>query len=508
MKTLGQVLQATIAHHRNRVAILDETQKLTWWEFGVQVSRAAGVLMSLGINKGERFGVLARNSYRVDELKWAGFSSGIIPVPVNWRLAPPEIQYILEDADCKIVFVEEEFLGNFNTAELGSWGGKVIRFPEDYEQRKKQAQIMDAIRIDPDDDAILLYTGGTTGRSKGVRLSHMNLVSNAVGFGLEIQARSDDVYLHAAPMFHSADLLANPWFLLGGAHCYLPNFSPDGFLRAIENYKATAVVTVPAMLIAIVSYPDFHAADVSSLRTLMYGAAPMALEWIRKVAAAFPHANFSNIYGLTETSPLLTVMDANEFRTAIESGDSDGIVRSIGKPNVLNDLKVVDLDGNEVTTNEVGELWARGPNIMKGYLNLPDKTSEVLVDGWFRTGDMGRIDEDGYVYLLDRLNDMIISGGENVYASEVEAALHTHPGVYEAAVIGVPDTRLGEALFAVVVPVPDTELTDEMLISHCRPLIGGYKIPRQYAFIDALPKSALGKILKTKLRELYRSDRS
>ncbi len=229
----------------------------------------------------------------------------------------------------------------------------------------------------------------------------------------------------------------------------------------------------------------------------------MAFEWIEKVAKGFPNVDFLNCYGLTEAAPDLTIFEAQEFRTAIESGERKGIVTSVGKPNSLVDLRVVDSDGAVVPPGGIGELWARGPNIMKGYLNLPEETASAISDGWLHTGDMARIDAGGYVFLLDRLKDLIISGGENVYSSEVEAALHRHPSVLEAAIIGVPDERLGEALFGVVVLHPKCEVTAEELIAHCRDLIGGYKIPRRYAFVEALPKSALGKVLKAELRDQY-----
>jgi long-chain acyl-CoA synthetase len=259
------------------------------------------------------------------------------------------------------------------------------------------------------------------------------------------------------------------------------------------------------MLIALVSSPAMAKADLSSLKTLIYGAAPMAVEWIDRIARAFPAVNFSNSYGLTETAPDLTIFDPVEFRAAIEaaraSGDRTGPLASVGKPNVLNEVRVVRADGSEAKPGEIGELLARGPNIMKGYWKRPEETAAALKDGWLHTGDVARIDEHGYVYLLDRMKDMVITGGENVYSSEVEAVLHRHPGVAEAAVIGVPDARLGETVMAVIVPKPGATLTEEQIAQHCRESLGGYKIPRRIAFVEALPKSAMGKVLKTELRK-------
>jgi long-chain acyl-CoA synthetase len=506
-RTFGQVLNANISHHGSRVAIIEDAASWTYAEFGARVYKLANILGELGLGPGDRFAIQAKNSRAFEELRWAGFVSGIVPVAINWRLAPPEIKHVLEDSGCNSIFIDEEFVSHFESPELSQWQAGLQLMGPDLESRIEQAQAAETNPdISPDDDAMLFYTGGTTGRSKGVRLSHWNIISCGLAFGLGVGARPDGVFLHVAPMFHSADLLSTGWFLTGGAHCYMPAFSPAGFLEIIQDSKVSATVTVPAMLMAIVSgagganVVDF---DLSSLKTLIFGASPMAFEWTERVAKAFPEAGFLNCYGLTEVAPDLTIFTANEFRAAIESGERDGIVTSVGKPNMLVDLRVVGEDGQDVPNGEVGELWARGPNIMTGYLNLPEETAAAISDGWLHTGDMARIDEGGYVYLLDRLKDLVITGGENVYSSEVEAALHRHPAVSEAAIIGLPDDKLGEALFAVIVLRPDTEASEDELISHCRELIGGYKIPRQYAFVEALPKSALGKVLKAELREQY-----
>lgn len=503
MRGLADVLRATVAHNSNRTAIRDGDARLTWDAFGGRVARTAGLLRGLGLEPGDRFAIIAHNGPAYDELKWAGFWAGVVPVPVNWRLAPPEIRHILDDATCRAIFLDDDFAATFDHAELAGYRAKTMRLSDVSAGARDAAAAAAPVDIDPDQDALVLYTGGTTGRSKGVRLSHGNIVSNALAFGLGAGARHDDVFLHVAPMFHSADLLGTAWFMQGATHCYLPAFTPDGFLRAIEQYGVSATVTVPAILMAAVSHPDIHDTDLSSLRTLIYGAAPMALEWIQRAAAAFPEGVLWNCYGLTEVAPDLTLFDRAEFAAAIASGRRDGPVTSVGKPNVLNDLRVVGPDGRDVPRGEAGELWTRGPNVMKGYLNLPEATAEAFEGDWFRTGDIARIDAEGYVYLLDRLKDLVITGGENVYTSEVEAALHRHPAVSEAAVIGVPDPRMGESLLALIVAAPEARPTAEDLIAHCRPLIGGYKIPRRYSFVDTLPKSALGKILKGRLRATY-----
>lgn len=507
MNSLASALQAIVRHNGPRIGMIDHdgpdasTVALTWSEFLGRVRRVAGALRGRGIGPGDRFGVFARNSRRFEELKWAGCWAASVPVPINWRLAPPEIRHILEDAECRVVFVDREFAKVFADVALAPWRERLVEIPDAYEALIAQAAAIDTPPIDADDDAIILYTGGTTGRSKGVRLSHRNILSNAVAFGLGVGARRDDRFLHVAPMFHSADLLATGWALLGATQVFLPAFTPRDFASIVRRERVTATVTVPTMLMATVGDPAFDAQAFGSLRVLIYGAAPMATEWVKRVAGAFPHADFLNCYGLTETAPDLTIFDPRELRAAIASDAP--CLRSVGKPNVLNELRVVDRDGHDVAPGEAGELWARGPNITRGYLNLPAETSAALAGGWLHTGDIARIDAEGYVYLLDRLKDLVISGGENIYTSEIEAVLHQHPAILEAAVIGVPDERMGEALIAVVQRRAGTTLGADELIGHCRGKIGGYKIPRRIEFVEALPRNAMGKILKSELRKSF-----
>jgi len=304
-------------------------------------------------------------------------------------------------------------------------------------------------------------------------------------------------------MFHSADLLATGWMLIGATHTYLPMFSPGGFLNAISEQQVTMTIAVPTMLMMTLTDPAMESADTRSLRMMGFGASPMDPAWIRRTAEGFPHTLLFNCYGLTETSPDLTVFDPEEFRQAVQ--DDSPLLASVGRPNCLVDLKVIDLDGNTLPSGETGVLLARGPNITKGYLNLPEETAAALQNGWLRTGDIARIDEDGYVYLVDREKDLIITGGENVYSSEVETALYQHPDIHECAVIGIPDERLGQLVTAVIVAKPETALEAEAVIDHCRGLIGGYKVPRRVEFAEAMPKNELGKILKNRLRETYSS---
>lgn len=513
MLDLWQSLNRTIRHNRNKVAIVGNDggtiSETTWGQFGARVEKASGVLQDRGISKGTGFGICMKNSARFDELKWAGIRAGAIPVPINWRLAPPEILHILEDSGTEQVYLDAEFFGLFDAPELAPWRNQLVCMnaaddvPERifYDDLFNKATVPEAAAVNPDDDAMLFYTGGTTGRSKGVRLSHTNIITSAIAYTMGLRGRPSDVYLHVPPMFHSADLLAMGWFLMGAQQVYLANFTPAAFFEAVEACRVTRIVLVPTMVIMTLNDPGFANFDSSSLRQITIGSAPLAPELARRLAAEIPHVDLANNYGLTETAPDLTIFDPEEFREAIENDLPH--MASVGKPNVLIDLKLLDRDGYEVPPGESGELWARGPNITNGYLNLPDQTAEVMVDGWFKTGDIARFDENGYVYLLDRTKDMIITGGENVYSTEVEAVLYKHPDILECAVIGVPDEKLGEKLMAVIVRRPQTEPTLDNIIAHCREAIGGYKIPRQIEFVEAMPKNAMGKILKNELRKTY-----
>ena len=506
MLTLVSTLQRTLRQHGNRPAILDAEGNFTWTEFADRVARAAGGLQKLGVGRGDRFGILSGNSFRYTELLYAGYWLGAIPVPINFRLAPPEVRYILDDADCKLLAVEDSQAAMLESEDVAPWRDKAL-FISGAGEPDYESLIADADPVPPheaaeEDDALLLYTGGTTGRSKGVRLSNRNIVANGMQVALQMQARADDVYLHIAPMFHAADLLATAFVIVGAGHAHLASFSPTGVLAEIERSGTTVTMMAPTMIIMAIQEGNFAAHDISCLRLLFYGSSPMAAEWTQCAMENFPDAELQQGYGLTETSPILTTLDMDEHRRAVAEGDSE-ILRSAGRAVPGVDLKIVDDGGNEVPLGEAGEVVVRGPNIAKGYLNRPAESAAAFNNGWFYTGDVGRLDAQGYMYLLDRKKDMVVTGGENVYTAEVEAVLYQHPDVSEAAVVGVPDEKFGETLFAVIVPAPGNSLENKDIIDHCQGKLGRYKIPRRMDFVSEMPKSAMGKILKSELRRIY-----
>lgn len=511
MLTLPSALERNRRLFGHRPAMVGPQGALTWSEFAARVAKGAGALAGLGLEPGERYAIVAHNTQVHWELLYAGYWLGAVPVPINYRLAAPEIRFILEDAGCKLLVLEDFYAGLLESPDLSPWAESAVFLSgveapagpgPRFEDLLRAAEPLAGHQPGENDDATLLYTGGTTGRSKGVRLSHRNILSNAMQVTAPMTVVKEDIYLHVPPMFHAADLLGTAYTLAGAAHAFLPQFTGRDFLEALSALGVTKTMLTPTMIIVTLQEDDLDTYDLSKFKLLFYGSAPLAVEWIKRAMEKFPSAALEQGYGLTETSPILTILDPQDHVTAIETGDHE-ILKAAGRPVVGIDMLILDDQGKEVAPGEVGEVCVRGPNVTKGYLNLPEVNAETFRDGWFHTGDMGRMDDRGFMYLMDRKKDVIITGGENVYSSEVEAVLYKHPDVHECAVVGVRDEKFGEALFAAIVPRPGSTLTEEGIISHCRKHIGGYKIPRRMAFVDELPKTAVGKIQKVELRRIY-----
>lgn len=503
MLTLASNLNRTLRLFGERIAVRQTQGCFTWAEFAGRARRCAGLLGEDGLRPGDRFAIIGHNSVGIAELMHAGYWAGLIPVPVNYRLAPPEIAYILGNSESRLVVVEEPFAALLESAELEPWAARVlVQGSAQFEERLAKAGAAPMHEAAETDDALLVYTGGTTGRAKGVRLTHSNIMVNALQIAFVAKPRADDLFLHVAPMFHSADLLATPWVMAGAAHLFMAEFSGQAALQAIQEYRVTCSMLTPTMIIMMLKEPDFARYDLSSLRQVIYGSSPMAAEWIQRALESFPGAEFIQAYGLTETAPLLTMLEMVDHERALHSGDL-AILKSVGRPLPGVDMRIVDQDDRTLPSGEPGEVIVRAPNVAAGYLNRPEATAEAFRHGWFYTGDIGQMDEHGYLYLLDRKKDLIITGGELVYSLEVESALYENPKVHECAVVGVPDEKYGEALLAAIVPAPGEKPTPDELIRHCRGRIGGYKIPRRFVFLEALPKSAMNKVLKHELRRIY-----
>ena len=507
MKTLTDVLLHNARTRAEAVAVLDHELSLTWSEFARRIARLGGVLNQSGINRGDRFGILALNSWRQAEVVHAGQWIGATPVPINFRLAPAEIRTIIDDAECELLVVDEQFVGLLDGPDLADWKSRHLLINGNktgfYERAVKSGKLMEPATGSADTEALLLFTGGTSGRAKGVPLTHGNIIANARQVGSRWSAQPDDVVLHVPPMFHSAELVKTVYFMQGASSVYLPKFDPDALLRTIEQFRITFALLVPTMLMLTLQSGKVSQYDTSSLKQIIYGASPMSAEGVRAAFETFPGVEITQGYGLTETAPLLTMLDHQSHVQALETGNAARL-SSCGRVLEGVELKIMDSNGRDCATGQVGEICARGDNVFKGYINQDELTQQVLVDGWFRTGDLGCLDDEGYLYLKDRKQDMILTGGENVYSGEVEAVLNRHPDVLEIAVIGIPDEIYGEKVIGVTTARAGSDLTQDELIDFCRGRIGGYKIPREIHVVKSLPKSALGKILKTELRNRYR----
>ena len=482
-----------------------------WDEFAERVARLAGGLHSLGVAHGDRVAVLALNSDRYLEIYAAVPWSGAVVVPANTRWSMPENIYALNDSGATVLLIDDAFVSMAKpmlvearcVRELIYMGeGSAPAGMTHYEELiERSAPIPDAVRTGPD-LAGIFYTGGTTGFPKGVMLSHGSLWASAAAAITFVARIPDAAVLHAAPMFHLAAFGGVMGALLMGArHVMIPRFEPGLVLETIERRKVTSIALVPTMIRMLVTHPNLPTTDLSSLRYLAYGASPMPEALLREATTALHGCQFYQAYGQTELSPVATVLSP-EYHTF--EGPKAGKLASAGQVSPCCELQVVDAGGAEVPSGTVGEICVRGLNTMLGYWNKPEETAATLRDGWVHTGDAGWMDAEGFLYVVDRVKDMIISGGENVYTAEVENACVSHPAVSQCAVIGIPDDQWGEVVHAIVILKDGEQVTGTDLIAHCHSLIAGYKCPRSVEFrTEALPLSGVGKVLKRELRKPF-----
>jgi long-chain acyl-CoA synthetase len=511
MPQITQFLRRALQVNPSGTATIFQERTQDWTTFAARAARLAGALNGLGYQPGDRIGILALNCDRYLEaffgLAWGGF----VFVPINTRLAPPEIVFWLTDSGCAGLLIDDTFTPTLpallpRTPDLRH----IIHIGDaptpdgqlSYEALIAAAQPAASADRRGQDVAGIFYTGGTTGRSKGVMLSHANILANAQNLQPATPINNRTRFIHAAPMFHLAD--GAMIFLVtafGGAHTFLPRFDPGAFLQMVEQHGVTTALIVPTMINMVVQHPDVSARDLSSLCGFIYGASPMPEAVIRRAMEVMPHVQFTQAYGQSEASPLMTLMPP-EYH--VFEGPYAGRIKSAGRAALGCELRIMDEDDNEVPPNTVGEICGRGPMVMLGYWKQPELTAHTLRNGWLHTGDGGYLDEEGFLYVVDRLKDMIVSGGENVYSAEVEEALYAHPAVAECAVIGVPDDTWGERVHAVVRLKPGTTATDKDLIAACHTRIANYKCPRSVTIqSDPLPLSGAGKILKAELRRPY-----
>jgi acyl-CoA synthetase (AMP-forming)/AMP-acid ligase II len=475
-----------------------------------RISRLAGALAGLGIQRGDRVGILALNSDRYQEYFLAVPWIGAALNPVNIRWSPAEIAYSLVESDTRVLLVDDAFASMIPALRERFPGLDTVIHCGDgeqpagtlsYEALVAEGTAVEDTRTGGDELLGVFYTGGTTGHPKGVMLSHDNVLVSSIGSLASGQfVSAGGRLLHAAPLFHLAGIAV--WAAgcqLGSTHVIVPMFSPPEVMRAIAEHGVTDALLVPTMIQMLVDDPGVADHDMSSLMHLVYGASPISESLLERARKVFPAAGFTQAYGMTELSPCATILTPADH-------DDPALHRSAGRAAPHTEVRIVDANDAEVPRGDVGEIMVRGDNVMLGYWNRPDDTAAAVRDGWMHTGDGGRMDERGYVFIVDRIKDMIITGGENVYSAEVENALASHPAVAACAVIGVPDPEWGERVHAVVQLLPGTHATVDEIRTHCKTLIAGYKSPRTVDFVDALPMSGAGKILKRELRKQYWDD--
>jgi fatty-acyl-CoA synthase len=499
----GMTMSDQVARHARKTpgapAVRFEGTGRSYAELDARVDRLAAALSDRGVHPGDRVAVFALNSIEVLETFLAGVRLGAIVVPVNFRLVADEVAYVLADSGAVALVVDAALAGTAEKARTPEIT-TVLTIGGDYED------VLAAARshpepgvVDEDEPAFIMYTSGTTGRPKGAVLTHRNLLMHVFSQVTHLGFAPDDMVASpGAPMFHIAGLAGMLPMLLRGGCVVLTRsggFDPVETLDLIENERISSIFLVPAMWAAVVAVPGIADRDLSHLRRISWGAAPASTTLLRTMIDAFPQAEVVTAFGQTECSPVTCFLRGE---------DSLRKIGSVGTPMLNVEVRIVDEAMDDVRRGDVGEIVYRSPMVMKEYWHKPAETAEAFAGGWFHSGDLVREDEDGYLFVVDRKKDMIISGGENIYCAEVEDVLAAHPKVGEVALIGVPDDRYGEAPLAVVAPRDEADPpTAEELDAWCREKLARYKNPRDYRFVGALPRNPSGKVLKTQLRETH-----
>ncbi|MEM0988556.1 MAG: AMP-binding protein [Pseudomonadota bacterium] len=498
----GQMLENVAHRYPGAPAVTFLGRTRTWAQVYRRCLNVAAALQRMAPGSGGRVAYLGFNSDMLFELYFAAPMAGLELVVMNFRWSVPEAGAALSDTQPAILVVDKEHSGLADQALTKSGIGAEILDTTAFEAMAA----VDAMPTGPgscgDDTMIVYFTGGTTGRSKGVMISHANMMTNALGAPPIMRCEIGKPQIIIGPMFHMAPGSRIYSSVLLAAHTIImPRFDMVEMMALIAQHRVHAVTMVPTMMHMLLEHPEFGQHDLSSLGPIMLGGSPTPPDLLARALAAFPGAQFTNGYGMTEMSNLIAALTP-EYH--VLEGPMAGRLQSVGRPVPYLDVRIFGPDDTELAQGEVGEIVARGPTVMKGYLGRPAETAEALRGGWFHTGDMGRFDADGLLYISGRAKDMIITGGENVYPTEVEDVLADHPNVAQVAVIGVPDDKWGEAVHAVVIPTSDRTPTEDELRQHCRQSLAGYKCPKSFSFRDQpMPLSGANKVLKTVLREEY-----
>lgn len=503
---VGDIPERNAKLYPGELAVVDGERVLTFRQFADRVNALANAVLRLGLAPGDKLAVLQENCSQYLELYFGAATAGVAVVPLNYRLSPGELAYVVQDSETQALFYGGKYreLAQQVTRESPNVRVSVcIGDAGDYERLLAQSSIeRPKVQVREDDVAVLGYTGGTTGLPKGVMTTHRNIITSCYNTALERKLRPGLKFLNVPPLFHAAD--TNSMFafsLVGCTNVLIRGADPAVILRQIEQHRITHTLLVPAMILRLLEHPVIEQHDLSSLQVIYYGTAPMPVEPLRRAIAVLG-CGFSQTYGATETFVPITILQPDDH---VPEGTPEQVRRlaSAGRAVIGVKVKVVDRSGTEVAPNQIGEIVVQGNNVMKGYWKKLELTSEVIKDGWYYTGDMGRMDEIGYLFIADRSKDMIISGGENIYPTEIENVLFQHPAVADVAVIGVPDAAWGESVKAMVVLKQGSVATEADLIDFCKSRLASYKKPRSVSFEASLPRTAAGKLLKRELRGRY-----
>ncbi len=509
--TIGGLLERAAQAYAPRTAIIAGDRRITYAEAIAEIRRAGRALRSSGLDKGDRVALLMPDRPEVLFVYYGALWAGLGVVPINSRLGAEDQQYILADSGAKVVVHDKAYAERLASilpelAEppkpLSVDDSAVLEGGASFATMcANESGDRGMLAVAPDDLFGIYYTGGTTGRPKGVEHTHSTFSSALFSELLELGLGESDVFAHCAPLTHASGAFVLPVWMRGGTNVVLGGFDPDRLLDAIAKERVTATLLVPTMIYVMLDHPATSAADTSSLQTIVYGAAPMGTERLIEGLERFGPV-FSQLYGQTEAPNQVTVLRKDDHAEAIRTGDLAPL-SSCGRPVAIANVALLDDDLNVVPFGSEGEICVKGPHVMKGYWNRPEETAAALRDGWLCTGDIAREDERGFLYIVDRKKDMIISGGYNVYPKEVEAALFTHPAVRDACVIGVPDDKWGEAVKAVVVLDPSVSVDAKELIEWVKAAKGSVNTPKTVDFVDAIPLTAVGKHDKPTLRKQY-----